>query len=140
MTLPVNLNVYGAIIAPGASLSSSYTRSGSGVTGTTPAVVGGVAMGADTLLGISMPGTWVAASITFQVSPDGGVTWQELFDDAGTAVSVTAAANQFIVFLSHPGTVFYGVNMFKVRSGTAGAPVVQTGGATVNLIGRPVNY
>jgi hypothetical protein len=140
MALPLNLDVYGAIIAPGASLSASYTLLASGAAGVSPAIAGGVMMGADTLFGISMPASWVAASLTFQVSPDGGTTWQELYDDAGNEVTVTAAASQFIVFQSHPGSIWYGVNAIKVRSGTAGAPVVQTGGATVNLIGRPINY
>lgn len=140
MTLPVNLNVYGAIIAAAGSLSSSYTRSGSGVVGTTPAVSGGVALGADTLVGISMPATWVAASLTFQVSPDGGTTWQELYDGAGNEVAITAAAGQFITLLAVPNYSWYGINMIKIRSGTAAVPVVQTGGATVNLIARPMNY
>src|ERR1700757_631870 len=91
MALPLNLSQYGAIIAPGGSLSSSYTFSSSQVSG--GPITGGVAMGADTLVGIWMPATWVAASLTFQVSPDGGVTWLEVFNDAGAEITTRARGN-----------------------------------------------
>lgn len=107
-----------AVIAPAGSLS------------------GPVPLGALTLCAISMPATWTAASITFQVSPDGGTTWQELYDGAGNEVTITAAAGQFIVPLSVPNYDLRGVNMVQVRSGTAAAPVVQTPGCTINLVCR----
>jgi hypothetical protein len=140
MAFPVVINVYGAVIAAGQSLSSSYTSVQSGVAAGGP-INGGVMMGADTLVGIQMPATWVAAGITFQVSPDGGATWCELYDDAGNEVTITTpVASSFIVLDNHPSSMWRGINAIKVRSGTAGAPVVQTGGATVNLIGRPEMY
>jgi hypothetical protein len=137
MSLPLVLNQYGAIIAPGASLSSSYTLLASGAAAASPAITGGVALGADTLVGIWMPATWVTAALTFQVSPDGGTTWVELFNDSGSAISITAAASQFISLVTNSNYTWRGINMLKVRSGTSGSPVVQTGGATVTLIGRP---
>lgn len=137
MAIPVVLNQYGAIIAAGQSLSGSYTLLASGAAAVSPAVSGGVAMGADTLVGIWMPATWVAAALTFQVSPDGGTTWVELFNDGGTAVSITAAASQYISLVTNSNYTWRGINMLKVRSGTSGSPVAQTGGATVTLIGRP---
>lgn len=112
----IGIHQYPAVIAPSGSLSA------------------GVAMGADTLVGISMPAVWTAAALTFQASPDGGTTWQELYDNAGAAISVVAAAGQFIQLTSY---MWRGVNMLKVRSGTSGSPVVQTPGATVTLIARP---
>jgi len=138
MALPLNLSQYGAIIAPGGSLSSSYTFSSSQVSG--GPITGGVAMGADTLVGIWMPATWVAASLTFQVSPDGGVTWLELYNDGGTEITISAAASQFISLVTNSNYTWRGITMLKVRSGTASVPVVQTGGATVTLIGRPELY
>ena|ERR1700733_4146850 len=144
MALPLLLTTYGAIIAPGGSLSSSYTRLGTGMDpDNTPsaAIAGGVALGADTLAAIQMPATWTTAALTFQVSPDGGTTWCELYDDAGNEVTVTTPlASSMIVFASHPSSLWRGINMIKVRSGTAAAPVVQTPGATINLIGRPEIY
>ena len=121
MALPININPYPVTISPGQSLSAA------------------VGMGADTLVGISMPAAWVAAALTFQVSID-GETWQELYADTGTEVTIpstAAAAGQFIVLPTFPSYIWRGVNLLKVRSGTAGAPVVQTAGATITLIGRP---
>jgi hypothetical protein len=112
----IGIHSYPATIAPGGSLS------------------GPVAIGFDTLVGVSMPASWTTASITFQVSPDGGTTWQELYDGNGTAVSITAAAGQFIQMTSY---LWRGMNMFQIRSGTAAVPVVQTAGAVVTLIARP---
>ena len=140
MALPLVLNQYGAVIAPGASLSASYTFLSSGMASASPAVTGGVAMGADTLVGIWMPAAWVAAALTFQVSPDGGTTWLELFNDSGVAVSITAAAGQFISLVTNSNYTWRGINMLKVRSGTSGSPIIQTGGATVTLIGRPETF
>ena len=136
MALPILLSQYGATIAPGQSLSAGYTFSSSGGVGGT-ILTGGVMMGADTLVGIWMPPTWVSAALTFQVSPDGGTTWLELFNDSGTAISITAAASQFISLVTNSNCTWRGINALKVRSGTSGSPVVQTGGATVTLIGRP---
>jgi hypothetical protein len=114
----VGITLNPATIAAGASLS------------------GPCALGALTLVGISMPAAWTAAPLTFQVSPDGGVTWQELYDGAGNEVTVQAAAGQFIVPLADPSYVWRGVNMVQVRSGTLGAPVVQVAGAVINLVTR----
>jgi hypothetical protein len=94
------------------------------------------ALGALTLVGISMPAVWTAAPLTFQVSPDGGTTWQELYDGAGNEVTVAAAAGQFVVPLAEPSYIWRGINMVQVRSGTAAAPVSQAVGAVVNLITR----
>jgi len=93
-------------------------------------------LGALTPVGFSMPATWVTAALTFQVSPDGGTTWQELFDGAGNQVTVQAAAGQFIMPVADPSYNWRGINMVKVRSGTPGVPVVQTGGAIVNIVTR----
>lgn len=112
----IGIHDYPATIAPGASLS------------------GPVATGVDTLVGISMPAAWTAAALTFQVSPDGGTTWQELYDGAGNEISITAAAGQFIQMTSY---LWRGMNMFQVRSGTAAAPVAQSAGAVITLIARP---
>lgn len=110
-----------AVIAAGQSLSAA-----------TP-------LGAYTMVGISMPAVWTAASLSFQVSSDGGATWQELFNDNGTAVSIpaaSAAAGQFIALTTNSNYTWRGINMMKVRSGTVGVPVVQTIGATVTLVAR----
>lgn len=115
----VGITLNPVVIAAGASLSAACP------------------LGALTLAGISMPAVWTAAALTFQVSPDGGATWQELYDGAGNPVTVTAAAGQFVVPVANPSYVWRGINMVKVRSGTAAAPVNQAAAATVNLVTRP---
>ena len=97
---------------------------------------GPVALGALTLVGISMPAAWTAASLTFQVSPDGGATWQELFDGAGIEVKGVGAAGQVLMRPALPSYVWRGLNMLQLRSGTAGAPVNQVAQAIVKLISR----
>lgn len=119
MTFPLNIADFTGTIAAGTALS------------------GAIPMGAHTLVGISMPATWTTASLTFQVSPDGGTTWQELYTDTGAEVTVTAAANQFILVASFPAYLWRGINMIKVRSGTAASPVNQTSSAVITLVGRP---
>jgi hypothetical protein len=97
---------------------------------------GPVALGALTLVGISMPAAWTAAALTFQVSPDGGATWQELVDNAGAAISITAAAATFIMLIGEASFNWRGINMIQVRSGTVGVPVNQGADRIVNLITR----
>jgi hypothetical protein len=97
---------------------------------------GPVALGALTLVGISMPSTWTAAVLTFQASPDGGTTWQELYDGSGNEVTITAAAGQFVILEADPSYMWRGVNMVQLRSGTSAAPVNQVAAAVVNLVTR----
>ncbi len=97
---------------------------------------GPVPLGALTLVGISMPSVWTAAGLTFQVSPDGGTTWQELYDGSGNEVTIVAAAGQFVTPLADPSYIWRGINMVRVRSGTLAAPVNQAASAVINLVTR----
>jgi len=97
---------------------------------------GPVPLGALTLVGISMPATWTPAVLTFQVSPDGGTTWQELYDGAGNEVTIFAAAGQFVIPLLDPSYLWRGVNLVQVRSGTLAPPVNQVAAAVVNIVTR----
>ena len=101
------------------------------------ALSGAIPIGVDTLVGLWMPAAWTAANITFQVSPDGGTTWLELLNDAGTAVTLTnPVGGAFIVMTTAPKYAFRGINMMKVRSGTSGVPVNQVADRIMTLIGR----
>jgi hypothetical protein len=91
-------------------------------------------LGAKTLVGLSMPAAWTAAGLSFQVSPDGGTTWQELVDTTGAAISFTVAA---ATFMQVTPSSWRGVNMIKVRSGTSGSPVNQGADRTLTLAVRP---
>jgi len=112
MALPVNIT---ATIAASSSLSPE------------------VDLGIGTLVGIAMPAAWTAAALTFQVSVDGGVTWNELTTSAGAAVSYTVAAGQFIAV---DPTLWRGINAIKVRSGTSGSPVNQVSQAALTFVTR----
>jgi hypothetical protein len=84
------------------------------------------------LVGIVMPAAWTTANLTFQVSQD-GVTYQELYDNTGTAVTVTTAASYTHALAP---AAWMGFNYIKVRSGTSGSAVTQTrtGGTDIILI------
>jgi len=104
------------VIALGASLSGAATMEGRA------------------LAGIVMPAAWNAADLTFQASHD-GTTYNNLYDAAGTEVTVTASTSRFIQIATER---YAGPLFLKVRSGTAGAAVVQTAARNVILIFREI--
>lgn len=89
---------------------------------------------------IEIPSGWTGTgALTFQVSDD-NVTWFELLDNNGAAVTLaaTAASTRYNLF----STDFQSGCWFKVRSGTSGAAVNQTNAVTLTLVARkfyPVN-
>jgi hypothetical protein len=89
-------------------------------------------LGEYVLTGIAMPAAWDAAALTFQVSADGGTTFGEM-QSVSAVVSYTAAAGQYIAI---DPTLWRGVNMIKVRSGTSGTPVNQTADRILTLVTR----
>lgn len=84
-----------------------------------------------TLVGIQMSAAWTAAAITFQGSVDGSV-FQDMFNAAGTEVSVTTAAGRFVAL--DPGVYQSFVKQIKVRSGTSGAAVNQAAQRDLYLV------
>jgi len=83
------------------------------------------------VLRIAMPAAWTAADLTFQVSDNGGTTFRNVYWDWGPEMVVDAAAAMTIelspfVQLSH-------IDQIKVRSGTAGTPVLQVAEALIVL-------
>src|SRR3972149_1002650 len=75
------------------------------------------------LRGIIMPAGWTAANLTFQASDKAGGTFQDVYDDAGTEVVVTAAASRVI---GVDKAALRGLNHLKVRSGPSATPVLQS--------------
>ena len=118
MAAQIGLTIIPATIAAGQSLSPE------------------VDTGAQTLVGIAMPASWVAALLTFQVSVDGGVTWNEMYASTGVEVEFAVAGGQYIAV---DPTLWRGVNAVKIRSGTAASPVVQTSAAALLLVCKFVN-
>jgi hypothetical protein len=96
---------------------------------------GGVDLGGLRLFGLVMPSQWTTAPLTFQGSIDEGVTWHNLKDSSGNEISITAAANDFVVWLP---AAFSAVELITVRSGTAATPVLQSGAAAIQLVLRSI--
>jgi len=96
---------------------------------------GPVSFGGLRLFAISMPSVWTAASLTFQASFDGGVTWQNMYDVTGNEITVAASASRCVTI---DPVIFAAIPMVKVRSGTSSAPVVQAQDSTITLIVRAV--
>lgn len=103
---------------------------------------GQVNLGEKQLLGIYMPAAWTAADITFQSSPDGGVTWDELNTTDGAAADAVTPFQIHLpaasLFIGIDPTRLRGVNCIKVRSGTSGTPVNQVAQAVLTLVTRGV--
>jgi hypothetical protein len=94
---------------------------------------GAVRLAGMLLVGLVMPAAWDAANLTFQGSID-NVTFNNVYDDAGTEKTAVAAASRHLLIVAAD---FAGIEWLKVRSGTAGTPVVQTAARTITLVVRP---
>lgn len=78
------------------------------------------------LKGVIIPPDWTAASLTLQASRAETGTFVNVFDDAGAEVTFTVASDRYVV-LGAQVEKAAGVEFLKLRSGTAAAPVNQTG-------------
>ena len=96
---------------------------------------GPINLGGLRLFGIVMPATWTAANLTFQMSADNGVTWNNLYDSSGAEIVVTAGTSRCIVF---DPTNYSALQWIQVRSGTSATPVAQGANATMTLVLRSV--
>lgn len=83
------------------------------------------------LIAFSMPASWTAANLTLQSSKDGGETWQNVYDKSGTEITITVAADRYVVLDSTLTDLLRGVRNLKIRSGTSGAPVNQGAERTI---------
>jgi len=92
-----------------------------------------IPIGEDIPVGIVMPATWTAAALTFQVSVDGGTTWVEMYDNTGTAVSLTVDINRYVQLAA---SSWFGINHIKIRSGTSGSPVTQGADRILTLVSK----
>lgn len=91
------------------------------------------------LVGIEIPASWTTADITFQVANEDSVdagsgTFYDLYDSLGNEVTVDAASSRGITLVPAD---FAGFRYIKVRSGTTGGAVNQSGDITLRLITRP---
>ena len=84
---------------------------------------------------IWIPPGWTAASLSFQSSPD-GITFGEMNDDTGTAITIVVNAAQTFIVLKSP-SMWLGTRYLKVRSGTVGSPVTQLADCNIILFSLP---
>jgi hypothetical protein len=93
---------------------------------------GVVDLGGRKLVAIVMSGSWTAASLTFQASPD-GVTYYDVYDGA-TERSISVAASYYSALAIGN---WIGFRHLKIRSGTTGTPVNQGGARVLTLVMQP---
>jgi hypothetical protein len=92
-------------------------------------------LGGATRIGVIMPAAWTAASLSFQVASSSGGTFDELTNEAGTAVNPSAAVAAGAAFsLDTSGPLLSPFRWFKVRSGTSGSPVSQGADRIINFV------
>ena len=91
----------------------------------------------EVLVGIRMPAVWDAANLTFQVSMD-DVTYLNAYSQAGAEHVVTVTGVDTHIWVDP--TDFASYRWIRVRSGTAGTPVVQDteGDREITLITRGI--
>ena len=94
---------------------------------------GEVDLGSYRLAGIVMPAAWTAANLTFQVASATGGTFQDLYDDGGNEVTVTAAVSRSLGLDLLAGTLAPW-RFIKIRSGTSGVAVNQAAARTITLV------
>ena len=114
-----DIKTFTCTIASGASLSDAIN-----LRGYTP-------------MTLIMPGTWTAASVSFQTSSD-GATFGNLYYLSTLAVTeyaITSPAASYQIVLP-PEVFFTGATHLKIRSGTAGSPTNQGGARTMTLVCR----
>jgi len=83
--------------------------------------------------GIVMPATWDAAALTVQGSHDGS-TFQNVYDGDGSELTIQAAASRNLTLTSVQTLALLAWKQIKIRSGTSGTPVNQTGARTLTVV------
>lgn len=83
--------------------------------------------------GIIIPSGWQTANITFKAGVTATGTFYDVYDNDGDELTVIAAASRAISFSTAPVSL-PAFRFIKLRSGTTGTPVDQTGSPTLTLI------
>ena len=105
----------GVIIANGQSLSAEVDLAGA------------------TILAISMPAAFTGTVLTFQAARATGGTFRNIYDDSGTEVSLTVAADRMVA-IDFAALKLAPFRYLKIRSGTAATPTAEGAERTLYLI------
>lgn len=105
-------------------------------------ISGGVDIGDAEYIAIEIPDNATINTVTFQAKTnmkfDDEVTspedWDNVYDDTGTEVSVTVAANRVVVLGTVTKAALAACRFIRLRSGTNAAPVNVNPGLNLRLI------
>ena len=100
------------------------------------AVSGAIEVGGNPVVGILMPDTWTAASLSFKASID-GTNYFPLNDDAGSEYTATVAVDTYHV-IDMSNTL--GAKYIKLVSGTNATPVNQGAERSIEVVALRYNH
>ncbi len=102
---------------------------------------GMVDLGGFNLVALEMPEAWTGTAITFQAKAERSATsaestedWDNVYDDAGTEVSVTVASNRIVVIGTVTKAAIGALRFIRIRAGSAAAPNDQNPAKEIRLI------
>lgn len=107
------------------------------------AVSGEIDLGSNDLVAFEMPESWAGTAITFQSKANRGEVsgggqapedWDDVYDDAGTEVSVTVAASRVVVVGTVTKAAIGALRYLRIRSGTSAAPVNQSPAKEIRVL------
>lgn len=82
------------------------------------------------IVGIFIPASWTTAQISFSVCYESSGTYVPAYDAAGVELVCEAASSRYIAI---PPDALAGARFVKIRSGTVGLPVAQSGDITLKI-------
>ena len=82
---------------------------------------------------LHMPAAWTTANLTLQAAATSGGTYQDVYDDLGSEVVITAVAARAIAVDAN-ALKLAGLQFIKLRSGTTGTPVAQGADRTITVV------
>jgi hypothetical protein len=98
-------------------------------------LTGALNLGGLRLFAIVIPSAWTSANLTFQMSPDAGTTWVNIYDINGNELTAVAAASECIVLTP---VSFSSFQYLRIRSGTSSSAVSQAADRSLQLLLRAV--
>tara|TARA_R100000963_G_C4576397_1_gene59205 strand:- start:114 stop:470 length:357 start_codon:yes stop_codon:yes gene_type:complete len=97
---------------------------------------GEISLDSWTLEAIIMPAAWTTANLTFQAAEASGGTYNNLYNDGGNEVTVTAAVDRYISLIGDDKDSLGTARWLKIRSGTGASAVNQGAERTIRLVLR----
>ena len=119
------------VAAPPRTVATATIANGASVSGT-------IDLSMTVLLAFIAPAAWTTAALNFEVSAD-GVTWVTagMYDSTGSAVGSWASLTASASYNTDPA-IMLPWKYLRLRSGTAGTPVVQGADRVITLVSRPI--